>query len=156
MADSPTITTPTYTTTHIFSTADVTGTYDGLTQGDILPGDAPIVDFTAAPMVTKDGIMLYPVDSEFGFYVTDFVVAEDKIRDFDYGEGWVGDLTGPAGEQLGIVVSDAATDTFRTPAVLGTWLSGLGFNSVKASTEHYSVMQNILSDQKYPGDPDAV
>ncbi|ODM49869.1 hypothetical protein A9320_12585 [Ruegeria sp. PBVC088] len=156
MADTPTITNPTYTTTHVFSTDDVTGTFDGLTQGDVLPGEAPVVDFTATPMVTKEGVMLYPVDSEFGFYVTDFVGAEEKIRDYDYAEGWVGDLTGPAGEQLGIVVSDAPTDSFRTPAVLGTWLSGLGFNTVKASTEHYSVMQNILSDQKYPDDPDAV
>lgn len=156
MADQPTITTPTFTSTHIFSTDDVTGTFDGLRQGDILPGDAPIVDFTAVPTITKEGVMLYPVDSEFGFYVTDFVGAEDKIRDYDYGEGFVGDLTGAAGEQLGIVVSDARTDTFQTPAVLGTWLAGLGGNSVKASTEHYAVMQQVLSDQAYPDDPDAV
>ncbi|MBY6163313.1 DUF4214 domain-containing protein [Mameliella alba] len=155
MADPTTITTPTYSVTHVFSTNDVTGTYDGLTQGDIPPGDLPIVDFTATPMITKDGVMLYPVDSEFGFYVTDWSGAEDKIRDYDYAEGYVGNLTGPAGEQLGIVVSDAKTDTFQTPAVLGTWLGGLGGNTVKASTEHYSVMQQVLSDQRYPGDPDA-
>ncbi|SMX50436.1 DUF4214 domain-containing protein [Maliponia aquimaris] len=156
MADTPHITNPTFTSTHVFSTNDVTGTFDGLTQGTLLPGDLPIVNFSMAPMITKEGVSLYPVDSEFGFYVTDFVGAEDKIRDYDYAEGWVGDLTGAAGEQLGIVVSDAPTDTFKTPAVLGTWLAGLGDNTVKASTEHYAVMQNVLSDQKYPGDPDAV
>ncbi|SNS50156.1 hypothetical protein [Antarctobacter heliothermus] len=156
MADQPTITTPTFTSSHVFSTDDVTGTYDGLTQGDIPAGDAPIVDFTAVPTITKEGVMLYPVDSEFGFYVTDFLGAEDKIRDYDYGEGFVGDLTGSAGEQLGLVVSDAPTDTFKTPAVLGTWLSGLGGNTVKASTEHYAVMQQVLSDQAYPDDPSAV
>lgn len=156
MADQPTITTPTFTSSHVFSTDDVTGTFDGLTQGDIPAGDAPIVDFTAVPTITKEGVMLYPVDSEFGFYVTDFLGAEDKIRDYDYGEGFVGDLTGAAGEQLGIVVSDAPTDTFKTPATLGTWLAGIGSNTVKASTEHYSVMQEVLSDQAYPDDPDAV
>ncbi len=156
MADQPTITTPTFTSSHVFSTDDVTGTFDGLTQGDIPAGDAPIVDFTAVPTITKEGVMLYPVDSEFGFYVTDFLGAVDKVRDYDYAEGWVGDLTGPAGEQMGIVVSDAPTDTFQTPAVLGTWLAGLGGNTVKASTEHYAVMQQVLSDQAYPDDPSAV
>ena len=57
---------------------------------------------------------------------------------------------------MGLVVSDAPTDTFQTPAVLGTWLAGIGGNTVKASTEHYTVMQDVLSDQRYPGDPDAV
>ncbi|MGP6085879.1 DUF4214 domain-containing protein [Antarctobacter jejuensis] len=156
MADTPLITSPLYTSSHVFSSNDVTGTFDGLTQGTIPVGGLPIVDFSALPKVTKEGVSLYPIDSEFGFYVTDFLGAEDKVRDYDYAEGWIGDLTGPAGEQLGVVVSDAATDTFKTPALLGTWLAGLGGNTVKASTEHYSVMQNVLSDQKYPGDPDAL
>lgn len=156
MADQPLITTPTYSVTHVFSSDDVTGTFSGLTQGDILDGEAPIVDFSALPKITKEGVSLYPIDSEFGFYVTDFLGAEQKIRDYDYAEGWVGDLTGALGEQLGLVVSDAPTDTFKTPAVLGTWLSGLGGNSVKASTEHYTVMQQVLSDAMFPEDPDAV
>ena len=87
--------------------------------------------------------------------VTDFDGAEPKVLDGVYTEGWAGNLT-IGGEQAGIVISDSPTDTFKTPAILGTWLAGLGGNSVKASTEHYSVMQNVLSDQKYPGDPDAV
>ncbi|MDR9394557.1 MAG: calcium-binding protein [Roseovarius sp.] len=32
----------------------------------------------------------------------------------------------------------------------------MGGNTVKASTEHYTVMQNVLTDQRYPEDPDAV
>jgi Ca2+-binding RTX toxin-like protein len=156
MADQPKITDPTFTSSHVFSSDDITGTFDGLTQGDILPGELPIVDFSADPLVSKEGVSLYPIDSEFGFYVTDFLGAEDKVRDYDYAEGFVGDLTGPAGEQLGIAISDAPTDTFQTPAVLGTWLAGLGGNTVKASTEHYSVMQQVLSDAMYPGDPSAV
>ena len=153
--DQPLNTDPDYTVSHIFSTADVTATFDGDTQGD--PG-ADFIDFDASPKVgkTNDGnIDLYPIDSEFGFVVTDFSGAEDKVIDGSYTEGWAGDLI-LGGEQAGIVVSDARTDTFKTPAVLGTWLAGLGGNSVKASTEHYSVMQHVLSDQKYPGDPDAV
>ena len=150
--------TPDYSVKHVFSTDDVTGTFDGLTQGDVLPGDTPVIDFLATPKTTKEGIDLYPINSEFGFNVADFLPAEQKdfVDDPDYAEGFAGDLTGALGEQLGIVVSDAKTDTFKTPALLGTWLSGLGGNSVKASTEHYVVMQNVLSDQKYPGDPDAL
>lgn len=52
---------------------------------------------------------------------------------------------------IGLVISDSPTDTFKTPALFGTWLSGLGDETVKASTEHYMVMQNILSDQVAPG-----
>jgi Ca2+-binding RTX toxin-like protein len=99
-------------------------------------------------------VTLYPIDSEFGFYVDDFSGATDKVLDGDYAEGWAGNLE-IAGQQAGIVVSDSPTDTFKTPAVLGTWLAGIGGNTVKASTEHYTVMQNVLSDAKYPGDPDA-
>ncbi|PYG29942.1 calcium-binding protein [Pelagimonas varians] len=155
--DQPLNTNPDYSVTHVFSTSDVTGTYDGLTQGDVLPGEMPVVDFSADPSITKEGVALYPVNSEFGFISTDFVGAVEKeFEDGIYGEGWVGDLTGPAGEQLGIVVSNVETDTFKTPALLGTWLSGLGGNTVKASTEHYNVMQEILSDQAFPDDPDAV
>ncbi len=150
--DQPLNTDPDFTSSHVFSTADITGTYDGATQGV----DGGVVDFTGAhgTQETKEGVILYPIDSEFGFFVTDFSGAEDKIIDGDYAEGWAGDfLIGD--EQAGVVISDAPTDTFKTPAVLGTWLAGLGGNTVKASTEDYTVMQNVLSDQKYPGDPDA-
>ena len=151
--DQPLNTTPDFTSRHVFSTNDVTGTYDGATQGTT----GSILDFSGAngTKETKDGVTLYPIDSEFGFYVTDFEGAEDKVLDGDYAEGWAGDLV-IAGEQKGLVISDAPTDTFKTPALLGTWLSGLGGNTVKASTEHYSVMQQVLSDQAFPGDPDAV
>ena len=140
---------PTYTAVHVFSTDDITGTFDGVTQGE----DGGVIDFTADPKVTKEGVNLYPTDTEFGYVVTDFVGAEQKIIDGLYEEGWVGDLE-VAGEHVGLVVSNEPTDFFKTPALLGTWLAGLGGNTVKASTEHYSVMQNVLSDQRYPGDTD--
>ncbi len=144
-----------YSVVHVFSTDDITATFAGDTQGD--PG-ATFIDFGATPKVGKTingDIDLFPIDSEFGFVVTDFSGAEQKTIDGLHTEGWAGDLL-IGGVQAGLVVSDSPTDTFKTPAVLGTWLSGLGGNSVKASTEHYHVMQNVLSDQKYAGDPDAV
>ena len=150
MSDPDTIlnTSPDYTVTHVFSINDIAGGFDGATVADT----PSIIDLTADPKEVKDAPPLYPIDSEFGFYVTDFDGAEEKVRDGLYEEGWAGNLT----DGSGLVVSDAPTDTFQTPAVLGTWLAGLGGNSVKASTEHYSVMQNVLSDQAYPGDTDAV
>ncbi|HAX21923.1 MAG TPA: hypothetical protein DCY64_16805 [Hydrogenophaga sp.] len=154
MADPLLNQTPTFTSTHVFSTADVTGTFDGLTQGTVGDG-TPVVDFTAVPEITQEGVLLYPINSEFGYNVTDFVgaVEKDFVLDPAYEEGWVGDLTGAGGEQLGLVISNSPTDSFKTPALLGTWLAGLGGETIKASTEHYVVMQNILSDQRYPGDP---
>ena len=70
--------TPDYTVSHTFSTQDVTGTFDGMTQGDVLPGETPVIDFSADPKVTKDGVNLYPINSEFGFLVTDFEGAVEK------------------------------------------------------------------------------
>ncbi|SMX32278.1 calcium-binding protein [Actibacterium lipolyticum] len=151
--DQPLNTDPDFSATHVFSTADITGTFSGTTQGT----DGGVIDFSGASGIkeTKEGVTLYPIDSEFGFVVSDFEGAVEKEVDGIYAEGWAGDLL-IAGQQAGLVVSDAPTDTFKTPAVLGTWLSGLGGNTVKASTEHYVVMQHVLSDQKFPGDPDAL
>jgi hypothetical protein len=151
--DQPLNTTSDFSSLHVFSVNDVTGTYSGVTQG--VSGD--VVDITGASgtKVKKEGVILYPIDSEFGFTVTDFEGAEDKVLDDDYAEGWAGNLL-IGGEKAGLVISDSPTDTFKTPAVFGTWLAGLGGNSVKASTEHYTVMQNVLSDQQFPDDPDAV
>ena len=157
MADQVLNQTPTYTVTHTFSTNDVTGTFGGLTQGDVQDGDPAVVDFSAEPVITKEGVALYPVNSEFGYNVIDFdqAIEKDFFDDPEYEEGFVGDLSGEGGEHLGLVVSNAPTDVFQTPAVHGTWLAGLGGNTVKASTEHYVVMQQVLSDQRFPGDPDA-
>jgi Ca2+-binding RTX toxin-like protein len=156
--DEPLLTAPKFRSSHVFSTADVTGTFTGLTQGRVAPDGTPVVDFSATPVVTKDGIDLFPVNSEFGYNVTDFVgaVEKDFVDDPEYAEGLVGDVKDEFGAQAGLVVSDAPTDTFLTPALLGNWLVGMGGDAVKADTEHYVVMQQILSDQRYPGDPDAL
>jgi len=103
---------------------------------------------------------LYPIDSEFGFYVVDFLGGARKIRDGDYLEGFVGNIIGsfPTSAMIdgtpvaynppitgGIAVSDASTDTYKAKTPLGSWCRGLGGNSVKCETEHYSVLEHVLS-----------
>ena len=103
---------------------------------------------------------LYPVDSEFGFYVVDFLGGAQKIRDNDYMEGFVGNITAdyPTSAEIngemvqynppiqgGIAISNASTDTYKAKTPLGSWCRGLGGNSVKCETEHYSVLEHVLS-----------
>ena len=133
-----------------------------------------------APMVDRklygqnNPITLYPIDSEFGYDIIDFLGAAQKTRDNDYLEGFIGDVPpayfptqaiineGTIDEYVipytddpltgkyppitgGVAVSNAATDTYKVKPPLGTWCRGLGGNSVKCETEHYSVMEHILS-----------
>jgi len=151
-----------YSTTHTFSLDDIQGGfYPGNTYAEdrtvlcgVPDGRAPACPPDAEqPMSFKFGggsgttsllATLYPIDSEFGFYVTDFVGAAPKVRDDDYGEGWAANipsLLGPAG----LYAANNDTDTFKTKYPTGTWLAGLGSNSVKASTEHYTVLEHVLS-----------
>ncbi len=95
-------------------------------------------------MVDKQGVTLYPVDSEFGFYVVDFLGAEGKVRDGDYMEGFVGNIE-ENGVQVGIKVANAPTLKYKVKPPLGTWCQGLGGTSVKCETEHYVTMEHVLS-----------
>ncbi len=88
--------------------------------------------------------MLYPVDSEFGYYIVDFLGAQGKSRDGDYLEGFVGNIV-DQGVQMGIQVSNAATEKYKVKPPLGTWCQGLGGTSVKCETEHYTVLEHVLS-----------
>ena len=139
---------------HVFSIDDVMGGFDGSKFG---PGgtimDSSIICDVAGgascpsgigPVVDKQGVTLYPVDSEFGFYVVDFLGAQGKSRDLDYREGFVGNIV-ENGVQVGIKVSNAATDTYKVKPPLGTWCQGLGGTSVKCETEHYVTMEHVLS-----------
>lgn len=139
---------------HMFSLQDVQGGFNGSTVGPagaiqdptivcgasaIVPG-SPACPKGVAPIVDKEGVTLYPIDSEFGFNVVDFLGAQVKARNNDYLEGFVGQIaTG------GVKISNAATDTYRVRAPLGTWCQGLGGNSVKCSTEHFTAMEHVLS-----------
>ena len=139
---------------HTFSVYDTLGDFEGSTYGTTgiyenksiicgLPDStySTCPEDAAQPFVDRSGVTLYPVDSEYGFYVVDFVGAQEKAYDEDYGEGFVGPL--PDGS--GIAVSNAATDRYKVKPPRGTWCQGLGGNSVKCSTEHYTVMEHVLS-----------
>ena len=149
-----------YSASVTFSTDDVIGKFDGSTQGD-LPDGQNTSPPTSIINFDFPGDPLYPINSEFGFNVTDFVGAEAKdfILDPEYEEGWAGNLVVPENPRNAARVSRfpmLPTPHSRTPFRLGTWLVGMGGDSVKASTEHYSVMQQVLSDQRYPEDPEAL
>ena len=159
--DEPTNPNAGFRSSHVFNTNDITVTFGGQTVGNSVDPQA-VFDTIDDPLdpadtkVTQDGDVLYPIDSEFGFYVSDFQNAVQKSLDGDYAEGWAGNKLDAQGNVIGVVLSDSPTDTFKTPAVLGTWLGGLGGSTIKASTEHYMTMQSILSDQRFPGDPSAL
>ncbi|MGD8978020.1 MAG: hypothetical protein PVG91_10470, partial [Gammaproteobacteria bacterium] len=137
----------THSVSHTFSVGDVQGGFDGSTYADDPTiicglGATPCPVGGPIPGPDKSGIMLYPVDSEFGFYVSDFVGAAQKIRDDDYLEGLVGDIY-ENGQLVGLRVSNVSTDTFKVPSNMGTWCAGLGGTSIKCSTEHYTVMEHV-------------
>jgi beta-lactam-binding protein with PASTA domain len=117
----------------------------------------------------QNPITLYPIDSAFGYYIIDFLGAAQKERDDDYAEGFIGDVPSayfpieanidgniiPFNEDPvtgkyppitgGVAISNAATETYKVKPPIGTWCRGLGGLSVKCETEHYSVMEHILS-----------
>jgi hypothetical protein len=140
-----------FTTTQLFSIDGIQGDFHGTLYAD----DPTIVcdgvggdpagceispDGEFLPYETKSGVLMNPIDSEFGFYVSDFVGAADKVRDEEYLEGWVG--VGPGGELL---ISNIETDVFRTLPGMGTWCAGVGGDLIKCSTERYVVMEHALT-----------
>ncbi|MFT6899520.1 MAG: hypothetical protein ACJA13_003958 [Paraglaciecola sp.] len=138
-----------YEQVHVFSINDVMGKFDGTTYGTTgaqsdptiicgLPGGVACGEI--GDFLDKSGVRLYPVDSEFGYYIVDFLGAEGKIRDFDYAEGFVGDEPGG-----GLRLSNAPTLKYKVKPPLGTWCQGLGGTSVKCETEHYTAMEHVLT-----------
>lgn len=96
---------------HVFSMDDLLGTFNGLTYAQdssiictVGPcsGEQPRVDLFS-------GVMTYPIDSEFAFWITDFVGAERKTMDGIYEEGWIGNIMDDYGEVAGIVASSPET-----------------------------------------------
>jgi len=141
---------------HVFSIDDIQGGFDGSTYGPAGAEQDPTIlcgvpggiacppTALVGPIMDKEGVTLYPVDSEFGFYVVDFVGAQEKARDLDYMEGWAGNILDGT-TLIGVKISNAETDRYKVKAPLGTWCQGLGGNSVKCSTEHYTVLEHVLS-----------
>ena len=139
----------TYTSpTHTFTLDDVIGNALGETDADnpnvIKDGDAGETLDGEENLIAKDGSgVLYPINSEFGFDVQDFVGATPKTFDSTAEEGWVGEFTDDNGS--GLQFSDAETATLKSGNLIGTWAAGLGGNEIKASTEHFTVMEAVLS-----------
>lgn len=145
-----------YEVEHVFSVDDLQVDFRGTTYGSGGTASDPdaICDIDGGPacpgdvgkFTDKDGIELFPVDTEFGFSVVDFLGAQENNVEEprDYGEGFIGNIE-DGGEVVGVKISNAETDTYKVKPPLGTWCQGLGGNSVKCSTEHYSVMEHALS-----------
>ncbi|WP_136799123.1 MULTISPECIES: DUF11 domain-containing protein [Desulfosediminicola] len=136
----------THSVKHVFSMDNVQGGFGGSTylqDPTIICGITNSCPSEAQPF-EDSGTTLYPVDSEFGYYYADFVGGAQKERDDDYAEGWVGDVVSN-GEVVGLMVSNAKTDTFKVKAQFGTWCAGLGGNMIKCSTEHFTVLEHIKS-----------
>jgi hypothetical protein len=119
-------------------------------------GDDEGEDTSGNIVDAKTGAVLYPIDSSFTTDELDFFGATPHPRDGVAEEGWVGPVTSDidgVGTLTGLEFSDQETDTFKSGAPLGTWAAGLGDESVKASTEHFTVMEGVLTcHQTYPYD----
>ena len=140
---------------HVFSMDDILGDFDGTTYAEdpsivcmatSCSGEQSFVD-------SKTQITLYPIDNEFGFEVTDFLGADQKVRDGIYEEGWVGEIVGEeivldTGETVfldGVLVSNQSVSLLKAGNPIGTWCAGLGGNAVKCSTEMYTVLEHVLT-----------
>jgi GEVED domain len=132
---------------HTFTMDDVVGNALGETDADnpnvIKDGDAGETLTGEDNIVAKDGGTLYPINSTFSFDVQDFVGATEKTFDTVAEEGWVGEFSDDLGS--GVQFVDQETDELKAGNLIGTWAAGLGGSDVKASTEHYTVMEAVLT-----------
>ena len=139
---------------HVFSIDDIQGGFDGSTYGSAgAVQDTTIICGLTTSMprrrgtadLDKEGVTVYPIDSEFGFYIVDFLGAAQKYRDDNYLEGWAGNFYGRRRpwRRQGLQARPPTPTRSRPP--YGTWCRGLGGNSVKCETEHYTVMEHVLS-----------
>jgi len=149
--------TVTYTNWKKFTIWDLVADFEGKTFGNFGNGKYGMMlcsddgtwkatcDADHPPIVGDEAVKLYPIDSAFGFHVVPYALATPKeIRDGIWGEGYAGPIMDGT-DVIGVELSDAATDTFKTPAGWGTWCAGLGGNTVKCETEHYVVMEHVLT-----------
>jgi len=132
---------------HTFTMDDVVGNALGETDADnpnvIKDGDPGETLTGEDNIVAKDGGTLYPINSTFSYDVQDFVGATEKTFDGVAEEGWVGEFSDDLGS--GVQFVDAETDELKAGNLIGTWAAGLGGSDVKASTEHFTVMEAVLT-----------
>ena len=151
--DEPLNTDADFTSKHVFSVDDITVTFGGETIGTIADRDS--VYDTSIDKVTKEGVTLHPIDSEFGFYVDDFNEAIQKELDGDYAEGWAGDLV-IGGEQVG-VVRVRFTDRYLQDSGGSGHLAGRASAETPSRPRPSTTRSCRMSfpTRNYPGDPDA-
>lgn len=131
--------TVTYTSPlHTFSINDVIGDYTGNYRG------TDCLDLSK-PMKDPSGVTYYQIDSIFGYDVKDFEEPVQRTLDGYHREGFIGNITDDDGNVIGVSAKSPATPKRKTGALQGEWLGGLGGQLVKASTEHYVVMDHILN-----------
>ena len=145
---------------HTFTQADVMGGFDGTTWNPTTyKTDLPLSDtifcgkyksvFTcdhvdSKIIIDKDGTKLYPIDSEFGFYVADFLGASKRLS-MNCTKKVMPVTLFRGGTLVGIRISNSSTDSYKVPAGMGSWCAGLGGTKVKCDSERYTVMEHILS-----------
>ena len=135
---------------------DPTGATEG-SAGNVVIGDDEGENLDGRIWNDKTQSYLYPIDSLFTSDVLDFYGAiVPEARDGLPEEGWVGEVTTDIpgiGVLTGLQFSDVETEQLKSGSPLGTWAAGLGGSSVKASTEHFTVMEGVLTcHQTYPYD----
>jgi len=130
-----------YSPLHTFSIEDV--------QCDTrIYGSAACVDLSNPIPGTKDDYTYYGIDSAYSFTAVDFKPLESKLpipRDGIFDDGWIANIYDASGNVIGVKAKSPETKTWKAGGLNGAWAAGLGGNSVKASTEHYGVMDHILN-----------
>ncbi|MBE0597162.1 MAG: hypothetical protein IH614_07825 [Desulfuromonadales bacterium] len=121
---------------HIFSTNDVMCDQNLIGTACLSP---------SLMLNEKDGGYYYGIDSAYGYRVQDFTVPVPVPRDGVYDNGMIIDVKDEFGVAKGVSTVTQITPRFLSGALKGEWAAGLGGLSVKASTEHYLVMDHVLN-----------
>ena len=94
-----------------------------------IPGSSVPCPADNGPVVDKQGSHPYiPVDSEFGYYVVDFLGAVGKVRDGDYKEGFVNDFTDDNGSTGRYQGRQCSNFTLQGKATARHMVSGPGWH----------------------------
>ncbi len=132
-----------YSAEHTFTLDNLLGGRDGVTAAE----DPSIICQSGCEdnLLVDGSTTLYPIDNGFGWDAIDFVGAMERERDGEYADGWAGAVTDEAGNHQGIALANIPTLSFNVGKNLGQWCAGLGGNLTKCKTDHYVVMEHVLT-----------
>lgn len=145
-AGTPAMAATYYSPVHTFTMEDIqcdTRTY----------GATNCIDLNDPILGEKDGYTYYPIDSAYSQTAVDFKPLESGLwipRDGVYNDGQIANIYDENGNVIGVKARSQETPSWKTGGLKGAWAAGLGGNSVKASTEHYDVMDHILNADWMP------